>query len=186
MSQNGIKINILWVKQIQWQFGNLLKTYFWIKPARSTFLSCESVFWIWADGNTFSELENVFSKSTRTAGLIFKKQGVSFAKVTAEGVSFIWGRWIAGEWPRLNRGEGRGLAGRSWKGPRRRHGRWWPELLNRATRSARKWTKRAGAFRSLVRTHRWPRLEPRTSDSSPRRQTADGEPLQGSARVSYA
>ena len=27
-SQNGIKMNILWVKQIQWQFGNLLKTYF--------------------------------------------------------------------------------------------------------------------------------------------------------------
>jgi len=38
--------------------------------------------------------------------LIFKKQGGYFAERAAEGVPFMWGRWIADGWPRLNRGEG--------------------------------------------------------------------------------
>ena len=94
-SQNGIEMNILWIKQIQWQFGNLLKTYFESEycvtssKSESVFLNLRFGLWV---------------RSLKTRGALLQK-------IAAEGVSFIWGRWIASEWPRLDRGWGRG-AGR--------------------------------------------------------------------------
>ena len=59
---------------------------------------------------------------------------------------------------------------------RRLHGRSWPEFFNRATPRDRAQGKSTGLLGNSTRAHLRPRLEPRTSDSSSRRQTADVGP----------
>jgi len=54
----------------------------------------------------FEIRKRIFESALWTAGWNFKNQGDYFAKIAAEGVSFIWGRWISFGRSRLDRGEG--------------------------------------------------------------------------------
>jgi len=107
MGHIGVKMNILWVKQIQWQFGNYWKRIF-NKPA----------------GFTFSERENVFHECALDCGFKnWKAQGL-FRESYPEGVSSNLSRrpeisrWMAirgvGWWPAaISTVEPHGRRGRS-------------------------------------------------------------------------
>jgi len=65
MGQIGIKMNILWAKESQWQFCKFQKTYF--ESSRQTL--------------RFQSQKAYYISVPRTAGFVFKKTKVSFAKL---------------------------------------------------------------------------------------------------------
>jgi len=71
MGQIGVKMNILWLKQTQWQFCKFEKTYF--ESSRGSL--------------RFSKQQSVFPKTLRMAGYKTKFLRVSLEKHQAERVS---------------------------------------------------------------------------------------------------
>jgi len=77
MDKNGVKMNILWPKQIWWQTCNYRKLIFGVNPVLFRFLK-----------------ESAFLKSVLDCGFILKKSRGSLARFAGEGVRANLSHWI--------------------------------------------------------------------------------------------
>ena len=140
-------MNILWPKQIQWQFCKYQKAHFEVTWSKLRFQSQVAY----------------FIKVLRTARSIYEKLRGSLKKFQAERVSADLSRWIWDRWHRLDRkGKGESAGRLQWfrRGAMAGIQGSLPEFIVFVNPSTRKQKEYTGRRRSSCRTHLGPYREP--------------------------